>query len=193
MTRTSYFKLWLLCQWWGPGPTGLGPALVPRPHRLWVGSTCSTRADRMQIKSLSVYRESGTQAAPTRIFIHRHKPFHLNPLGVSTKLSAQLPCLGERTSLRRGARVNWFRVCRGVRPSANSGAIICYYSILVPIIRIITYYFILFFLLFQLFHLHISDYYFLLSQTLDLGYYFYYFNSIISIIFIGIYYTHYCY
>ena len=76
--------------------------------------------------------------------------------------------------------------------SANSGAIICYYSILVPIIRIITYYFILFFLLFQLFHLHISDYYFLLSQTLDLGYYFYYFNSIISIIFIGIYYTHYC-
>ena len=66
--------------------------------------------------------------------------------------------------------------------SANSGAIICYYSILDFIIRIITYYLLLFFQLFQLFHLHISDYYILLFQTLDFDYYFYYFNSIISII-----------
>ena len=50
------------------------------------------------------------------------------------------------------------------RPSANSGAIICYYNILDPIIRIITYYLLLVFLLFQLFHLHIPDYYFLLFQ-----------------------------
>ena len=41
--------------------------------------------------------------------------------------------------------------------------------------------------------LYISGYYFILFQTLDLDYYFYYSNSIISIIFIGIYYTYYGY
>ena len=115
--------------------------------------------------------------------------------------NAEAPCLGHSPPRSDGSMPILFGSSSsgGVSASAclvssaNSGAIICYYSILVPIIRIITYYFILFFLLFQLFHLHISDYYFLLSQTLDLGYYFYYFNSIISIIFIGIYYTHYCY